>query len=240
MYQIIKALFASDRSNQIAFKGWTLAYFLYDLDRFSIDIDLDFLAGLPTGDQSKDIDKILTTYGHIKELQKFRNMHRYIFSYGNGEHNIKIECNTRIRKANTYETSIFFGDPIQVMDRSSMFANKLVAVIDRDKPTSRDLRDIHFFFTHHFPINKEVIEERMTMDMQTFFTALKHYILQTFISAKVVDANLWVVLNDTQKSRAKKSLIPEIINYIDLQLFELRDLKVAKDVFFRVDDDVGK
>jgi hypothetical protein len=149
-------------------------------------------------------------------------MHRYIFSYGDGDYNIKIECNTRVRDANIYETVNFFGDPIQAMDKSSIFANKLVAVIDREKPTSRDLRDVYFFFVHHFPINKAVIQERMNMNLKSFFETLKVYISKTFVGSKIVDANLGVVLDDTQKIRAKKMLLSEIINYIDLQLFELR------------------
>lgn len=221
MYNIIKDLFNTNRSHQIAFKGGTLAYFIYSLDRFSTDIDLDFLAWLPTEKQTNDIQHILKKHWEIKEFQKFHNMHRYIYSYGAWEHNIKVECNTRVRKANKYETINFFGSPIQAMDTSSMFANKLVALIDRDKPTSRDLRDIHFFFSQKFPINDAIIHERMDMDSVRFFEKLKTYISENYKSKHVVDANLGIVLSSKQKAWAKKSLITEVINRLDFLIFEL-------------------
>lgn len=220
MFQIIKDIFATNRSEQVAFKWWTLAYFIYGLDRFSTDIDLDFLHWLPTQDQTQDIQAILKKHWSIKDFQQFRNMHRYIFSYGDGDHNIKIECNTRIREANQYETVNFFGSPLQAMDKSSIFANKLVAVMDRKNPTSRDLRDVHFFFVNHFPINEWVIHERTGMNLQVFFQELKKYISKNFKSSEIVDANLWVVLDQEQKQRAKKNLLEKIGSFIDLQIFE--------------------
>lgn len=149
-------------------------------------------------------------------------MHRYILSYGEADHNIKIELNARIRKANTYETVNFFGTAIQAMEKSTIFANKLVAIIDRSNPTSRDLRDVHFFFRNHFPINEEVISERTGLEPKQFFLKLKSYIQTHFPNKYLIDANLGMVLNDSQKSWVRKSLLAEIVSYIDLMVFELQ------------------
>lgn len=45
-----------------------------------------------------------------------------------------------------------------VQDRASIFANKLVALTERN--ANRDIYDVYFFFKNYFPINRELIVER--------------------------------------------------------------------------------
>jgi predicted nucleotidyltransferase component of viral defense system len=79
--------------------------------------------------------------------------------------NIKIEINTRIWIENQYEIVNFFGLDILAQDRSTIFANKLVALTDRNVVVNRDIYDIYFFFRNIFPINEALILERTGKNM---------------------------------------------------------------------------
>ena len=43
LFLILKDIFSLDIASKLAFKWWTLCYFVYWLDRFSTDIDLDLV-----------------------------------------------------------------------------------------------------------------------------------------------------------------------------------------------------
>ena len=111
-----------------------------------------------------------------KSKQVFGNMIRYIYSFDDQANNIKIELNNRIRKNNKYELVEFFGQSIKAMDKPSIFANKLVAIMDRDNFASRDLRDIYFFFEHHFAINSELISERTGKTIKEYIYELRDFV----------------------------------------------------------------
>lgn len=216
MYEILIALFELPQASSFAFKGGTLCYFIYQLDRFSTDIDIDCLKGLPDKKMQDAIEKILQKFGTIKVSQVFQHMHRYILSYGESDHNIKVEFNAKVWKANTYEIINFFGTPIQAMDKSTIFANKLIALINRREIVARDMRDIYFFFSHHFPINEKVIEERTQQSIKEFRPYAIAYIQKHFTSKNIVDANLGIVLDPKQKAWARKNLIPKILSYMSM------------------------
>jgi hypothetical protein len=110
---------------------------------------LDFDLILPLEDEANfflELTKMLEKYGKIKERTKKRSTYFFLVSYGDQDMNIKIEINTRIWKANTYEIINFFGASILAMEKSTIFANKLVAVTDRAQIANRDIYDVYFFF----------------------------------------------------------------------------------------------
>ena len=120
------------------------------MDRFSIDLDFDLLSPVDIIDDA--MMHILQQYGTIKKGNKL------ILSYGNDDVNIKIDINRKIWKHNIYEVVDFYGMPIKVQNKATIFANKLVALIERS--TNRDIYDVYFFFKHLFDINEDVVIER--------------------------------------------------------------------------------
>ena len=155
-----------------------------------------------------------------KSKQVFGNMIRYIYSFDDQANNIKIELNNRIRKNNKYELVEFFGQSIKAMDKPSIFANKLVAIMDRDNFASRDLRDIYFFFEHHFAINSDLISERTGKTTKEYIYEL-HDFVSWLSTNHIIDANLGIVLNHKQKDRAKTKLKNWVLGYLNILLFEL-------------------
>jgi predicted nucleotidyltransferase component of viral defense system len=53
------------------------------------------------------------------------------------------------------------GINMLVMTIADMFANKLCALLDRNKLTNRDIFDCWFFMENRTPVNKVIVESRM-------------------------------------------------------------------------------
>jgi len=189
LFKILKDIFESEIWKNFAFKWWTASYFLYNLDRFSTDLDFDLIENEQEVDEK--IIKILKKYWEVKKWN------RLILSYWNNETNIKIDINRKVWKSNKYELVDFFGTTIKVQDKSTIFANKLVALIERF--TNRDIYDVYFFFQNIFDINEELIFERTWKTKKELFISIKEKLQKLSKNYKILDW-LWELLDEKQKS----------------------------------------
>jgi hypothetical protein len=82
-----------------------------------------------------------------------------ILAYDNVSQNIKIEVSRR-NFGSSFEVKTLLGIPMLVMIPADMFANKLMAMLERVGKTSRDIYDVWFFLKHNWEINKEIVESR--------------------------------------------------------------------------------
>lgn len=166
MGQILKDIYTDVTvSPLLGFKGGTCTYFFYNLPRFSVDLDFDLLM-VNEENQKLVFEKIvaiLSKYGEVKDqhIKKFTIF--ALLSYGDNDHNIKIEINTRKLVANIqdyYELKEYLGISMFVAKQDYMFASKLSALTLRNETAMRDIFDIHFFAKSNWDINAEVIKER--------------------------------------------------------------------------------
>ena len=96
MGQILKDIYTDVTiSPLLGFKGGTCAYFFYGLPRFSVDLDFDLLVVNEENQKVvfKKIVGILSTYGQVKDQYIKRFTVFALLSYGNDDHNIKVEIN---------------------------------------------------------------------------------------------------------------------------------------------------
>lgn len=70
----------------------------------------------------------------------------------------------------TYEVLNYFGISMKVMTKADMFAHKLVAMYERLGRTNRDIYDVWFFMQKHWPINKDIVEQRAKMPFKDFLS----------------------------------------------------------------------
>ncbi len=218
MYFILRDIFASKYAKNLAFKGGTLCYFLYKLDRFSTDLDFDLV--LPIENESAfflEFTKILQKHGTLKEQLKKRSTYFFLLSYGTEDMNIKIEINTRIWKANKYEVVNFFGTSILAMEKSTIFANKLVTVMDRTQLANRDIYDVYYLFKHLFPINEAVIEERTEKSLHEYLISLLEFLRKNVKKTNLLQG-LGEVLDAKQKSFVKNKLLTELEGIIEFKI----------------------
>lgn len=159
MAQILKDIYSDIvLASILGFKGGTAAYMFYDLPRFSVDLDFDLL---DSSEENRDlvfekVRKIIGQYGEIRDEQKKFATIFFSLSYGAGEHQIKVEINTRKTGAR-YEMLSYLGIPIFVADKQSMFGGKMVALVARKKFAARDLFDVHFFFKQNWDVSQAVL-----------------------------------------------------------------------------------
>jgi predicted nucleotidyltransferase component of viral defense system len=207
MFNILKDIFTSDMWKYFAFKWWTACYFLYSLDRFSTDLDFDLLEDIEWVDDF--IESILKKYWTIKKWNKL------VLSYWEDDINIKIDINRKIWKSNTYEVVNFYWFDIKVQDKSTIFANKLVALLERN--TNRDIYDVYFFFNNLFDINEEVIVERTWKNLKDLYIELDKKLVSFPTNYKILDW-LWEVLTEKQKLFVKQSLVLDLIWIIQMKI----------------------
>src|SRR3989338_3449590 len=121
----------------LGLKGGTCAYFFYNLPRFSVDLDFDLLA-VNEGNQKlvfKKIIGILSKYGQIKDQYIKRFTIFALLSYGDDDHNIKVEINVRKLAKNIndrYELKEYLGISMLVAKKDYLFAGKLSALTLRN------------------------------------------------------------------------------------------------------------
>jgi len=149
----------------LGLKGGTCAYFFYNLPRFSVDLDFDLLT---VNEENKKIifEKIagiLGKYGRIKDQYIKRFTVFALLSYGDDDHNIKVEISVRRPAENIkdlYEIKEYLGISMFTAKKDYLFAGKLLALTSRKETAMRDIYDIHYFAKNNWDINAEVIKER--------------------------------------------------------------------------------
>ncbi len=161
MLQILKEIYSDiELANNLGFKGGTALMFLYDLPRFSIDLDFNLLNKEKEELVYKKVRTILLKFGTIHdEAMKFYGP-LIVLDYGVGERKIKVEISNRAFD-NHYEIKSLLGIRMKVMVLPDMFAHKLCALLDRNELTNRDIFDVHFFMKMRTPVNKMLVESRM-------------------------------------------------------------------------------
>lgn len=206
-------------SKSLGFKGGTAAMFFYNLPRFSVDLDFDYLGN--KSDIDKVIQKItdlLSSKYEIKDKSTKFNTLFWLISYKKGEHNIKIEVSTRDISYNHYQTRSFYGVNIKLLEIKDMIAHKMVAFTERPTLAKRDLFDIHYFLGSEYAseINSEVIKKRTGKDPKDFYKFLLDEVNK--VNNNNVLEGLGEVLTESQKDWTKAKLLFELKNLIQRQI----------------------
>lgn len=168
MLQILKEIYSDiELANYLGFKGGTALMFLYDLPRFSTDLDFNLLNKDKEELLYQKVRNILLKFGKIHdEAMKFYGP-LIVFNYGVGERKLKVEISNR-EFDNRYEIKTLLGIRMKVMVLPDMFAHKLCALLDRNELTNRDIFDVHYFMTLRTPVNKQLVESRMQLSWDDY------------------------------------------------------------------------
>ena len=209
MYEILQEIYEGNLWKYLAFKGWTACYFFHKLDRFSTDLDFDLIKNYKNIDD--EIIAILKKYWKVK-IWKFNLK----LSYWENDVNIKIDINRNIWNNNSYELLNFYWTDILTQDKWTIFANKLVALIERN--TNRDIYDVYFFFKNNFDINENIISERKNKTKNELFLEIIRKLEKLWKNYKILDW-LWEVLKDEKhKNFVKTKLVKELIWILQFEI----------------------
>ncbi len=215
MYKILSAIYSDAHLAQnLYFKGGTCASMLGYLDRFSVDLDMDFVGKVEDISVVREkLEKIWVELGlEIKDQSK--NTIQYFLKYPNatGDRNtLAIDAVFPVPKANIYEVKKFIDidRTIICQSKETMFANKLVAVLDRFAKhgaiAGRDIYDIQHFFSQNFSFNEAVIMERTGKKTRDFLIELIAFI-EKHITETILTQDLNNLLDADQLRKIRKSL----------------------------------
>lgn len=193
----------------LVFKWGTVLFLLYGLDRFSTDLDFDYIWNAQYESILEEINRILTSYGEVKNSYIKRNTIFSLVSYGDIDHNIKIEISLRWVSWE-YMLQNFLWIQLNILDIWSLSANKFVALQNRSKIANRDIYDIHFILKNHLNINTSIIEERTQMSYKGYIQSMIDFLQKLPKNYNILDG-LWVTLDASQKNFVKNNLIQETI-----------------------------
>lgn len=203
----------------LGFKGGTCAMLFYNLPRFSVDLEFDFVGKKENMKAVIDkITKILSGKYQIKDQSTKYNSLFWLVSYEKGEHNIKIEISTRNTSYNHYNSVNFYGLTLKILDIKDMIAHKMVAFTERPSAANRDLFDIYFFLGTEYAsqINYNIIKKRTGKNSKDFYQILLKLVTNT--NGNNILEGLGEVLSDPQKDRVKAKLLTELAGLIQRQI----------------------
>lgn len=209
-------------SQNLMFKGGTYASLRGVLDRFSVDLDFD----LPNKEEREKIREICYKIFDKLKLSikdESKNYLQFFLRYDapdGGRNTLKLEINDNVSKYNTYEKVLLEQVNMYCNGHTldTMFANKLVACRARfdknGKIAGRDFYDIYKFFLEGLDINKEVVEERMSMDYVEYLKSLISFV-NLHLTEKVINQDLNPLMRQEDVDAVLRHLKDSIIMFLE-------------------------
>jgi predicted nucleotidyltransferase component of viral defense system len=217
MTQVLKDIYSDiSIASLLGFKGGTAAYLFYDLPRFSVDLDFDILDDAP---QSRElvfekIGKIISVYGTIKDQQMKFSTIFFALSYGTGEHQVKVEVNTRKTGAK-YELKSYLGIPMLVAKKESLLSGKLVALLNRKVFAPRDLYDAHFFLKQQWEFDYDVFAEYGISSVKEYLKKCENFVEK--IPQNKFLAGLGELISEEEKKFVREQLKNDMLFLLRLR-----------------------
>jgi len=221
LLRLLTEILDSKIAQNVYFKGGTAATLLGFLDRFSLDLDFDLKPKSGVKAIDKELKKIFSFLDLKLDKKSSRSLF-YVLKYQSspGQQNtIKLSLVDYPLKSNQYET--FYLKEIDrfaiCQTKETMFANKLVAVLDRYQKyktvAGRDLYDIHHFFLSGFSYLDEVIIERTGKKPKEYFRQLIDFI-EKKVDEKIISQDLSFLLPYERFIRIRKILKREVLMWL--------------------------
>ncbi|MFA4890763.1 MAG: nucleotidyl transferase AbiEii/AbiGii toxin family protein [Candidatus Gracilibacteria bacterium] len=222
LYRLLSAI-ADDAflTANLRFKGGTCASMMGIIDRFSIDLDFDLIDSAVVPEMRVCLEKIFKKLD-LKIEDQSKKVPQYFLKYegaGGGRNTLKLDITFPPPKNNEYEPVRFteIDRIIHCQTVSSMFANKLVTVIERFEKfgsiAGRDIFDIHTFFMKGFRYKPEIIEERTGKTAPEFLKILSDFI-EKKVTQTVIDQDLNTLLPPERFRKIRGVLKNEVLMFL--------------------------
>lgn len=226
LYRVLTEISDSaDLVKVLYFKGGTCASMLSWLDRFSVDLDFDYVGDEKDIEQTRIILRKIFKKLDLEIKDESKKGIQFFLKYKNAigyRNTLKIEATFPIFKMSKYapQRLIEIDRIFTCQTKETMFAHKLVALEDRYKKTEhiagRDIYDIHYFFMNGFDYDKEIIKERTGLNTKEFFQRLVVFI-EHKVTDKIITEDLGSLLPNDKFNLLRKVLKRETIEFIKSQ-----------------------
>lgn len=210
------------------FKGGTCASLLGILDRFSVDLDFDLKQAVDERMLKRTFHQVFKGRNFIVKYENQKIL-EFVVKYENQQltrSTIKVSALDMYVKANKYAQYYLpeIDRTAMCQTKETLFANKLVAVVDRYEKyhtlAGRDIYDIHHFFLQGMSYEKNVIVERMHVSVIHYLERLRDFI-ETKITETVINEDLNTLLPNDVFQRVRKILKTETLMFLRQELERL-------------------
>lgn len=213
---------------KICFKGGTCAAMLGYLDRFSVDLDFNLLEKADKQALKPQFHQLFVDLD-LKIKDESKKTLQFLLQYKAGpnqRNTIKLDAVDQGFKADIYQpqhlTEIDRYMNCQTIE--TMFANKLVALMDRYEKNNaiagRDLYDIHYFFMKGYRYEPKLIKERRGVEVFQYLEKLIEFIKQ-HVTQTVINQDLNTILTPDKFSQIRQTLKTETLTLLQDELKRL-------------------
>lgn len=221
MFSLITEIYSTPLGGILGFKGGTMSYYFYGLNRFSVDLDFDLLDPNKHELISTFIPKILTKYGNVKDDSTKHFTYFYLLSYEVGQRAIKIEISKRNDKNSSYIISNFYGTDVIIQKIEDSFANKLLACTTRKTIAYRDFYDVLFFLKKGVVPNENIIINTVNKNLKEYLNMLAKFI-EDKINNKLIMHGVGELVTEKQKQYIRQNFKNELISNLRFYIDQLK------------------
>ena len=161
LLQLLKEIYSDpELASSLAFKGGTALMLFHDLPRFSVDLDFNLTENSNEEVASAKLRAILVKHGTIRDEARKRYGMLLVLNYEDDGRNLKVEVSNR-SYPDEYELRDYLGVSMNVMRLEYMFTHKLMALLDRNALTNRDVFDCWFCMKQRLVLRKSILDLRL-------------------------------------------------------------------------------
>lgn len=106
-------------------------------------------------------------------------------------------------------------------EKSTIFANKLVDIASKKIIPGRDIYEIYFYFSHEFPINQPLIQERTGKNLTEYLIYLLDFFNKN-LNPETLLVGLEELLDDKQKLFVREKLLDELVILVQSKASSVR------------------
>ncbi len=221
LYRVLEAIADDDYLPSVLyFKGGTCAAMLGWLDRFSVDLDFDYVGDKQGVPATRTVLNGIFSKLNMTVKDSSKNGIQYFLKYANeGRNTLRLDSSFPVLKANTYAPQRLLDiDRILVCQtKETMVAHKLLALIGRFESTGhvagRDMYDLHTFFLKGYEYNTSVIQEARGVSVKRFLSDLSDFIKRE-ISQTVINEDLNMLLPPAEFAAIRGVLKREVLTLL--------------------------
>ena len=222
LLQLLKEIYSDpELASSLAFKGGTALMLFHDLPRFSVDLDFNLTANSDEEVASAKLRAILVKHGTIRDEARKRYGMLLVLNYEDDGRNFKVEVSNR-SYPDEYELRDYLGVSMNVMRLEYMFTHKLMALLDRNALTNRDVFDCWFCMKQRLVLRKSILDLRLKGTFEDYMGKAIEAV--TAISGNRILDGIGELLDPELKKWVKTDLTSEFASlaamYKEMQLIE--------------------
>ena len=222
LLQLLKEIYSDpELASSLAFKGGTALMLFHDLPRFSVDLDFNLTENSNEEVASAKLRAILVKHGTIRDEARKRYGMLLVLNYEDDGRNLKVEVSNR-SYPDEYELRDYLGVSMNVMRLEYMFTHKLMALLDRNALTNRDVFDCWFCMKQGLVLRKSILDLRLKGTFEDYMDKAIEAV--TAISGNRILDGIGELLDPELKKWVKTDLTSEFASlaamYKEMQLIE--------------------